>query len=73
MKKTIVTAFALLSIFNFAAKAEGNPENATDTTAVKHLNLSEVKVNASRVNAKMKDLPQKVDCDFEESNRIISS
>ncbi|WP_321282448.1 TonB-dependent receptor domain-containing protein [Marinifilum fragile] len=70
MKKNIVTAFALLSIFNFSLKAEENPENATDTTSVRHLNLSEVKVNASRVNAKMKDLPQKVDVI---SKRVIES
>ncbi|RUT79172.1 TonB-dependent receptor [Ancylomarina longa] len=61
MKKTIVTTFALLSILNFTLKAEENRETVTDSTAVKHLNLSEVQVNASRVNAKMKDLPQKVD------------
>lgn len=59
MKKIIVAVFALSSIFNL--KAEETPKNFNDTTAVKHLNLSEVKVNASRVNAKMKDLPQKVD------------
>ncbi|MGQ1909907.1 TonB-dependent receptor [Marinifilum sp. RC60d5] len=70
MKKTIVTAFALLSIFSFKAKADENPENVNDTTTVKHLNLSEVEVNASRVNAKMKDLPQKVDVI---TKRIIES
>lgn len=61
MKKSIVTAFALITMFNFSLKAEEGPKNSNDTLAVKHLNLSEVKVNASRVNAKMKDLPQKVD------------
>lgn len=61
MKKFVVTAFALLTIFNLSAKTEENPVITPDTTAVKHLKLSEVKVNASRVNAKMKDLPQKVD------------
>ena len=61
MKKTVVTAFALLSIFNFSLRAEENPEILKDTTSVRHLNLAEVKVNASKVNAKMKDLPQKVE------------
>ncbi|MFA8433367.1 MAG: TonB-dependent receptor plug domain-containing protein [Marinifilaceae bacterium] len=59
MKKTIVTAFALLSMLNFTVKADDVP--VIDTTAVRHLNLNEVKVSASRVNAKMKDLPQKVE------------
>lgn len=61
MKKSIVTAFALITMFNFSLKAEEGPKNSNDTLAVRHLNLSEVSVNASRVNAKMKDLPQKVD------------
>lgn len=61
MKRTFLTAFALLSIFNFVAKADEIPNPAKDTTAVKHLNLSEVNISASRVNAKMKDLPQKVE------------
>ncbi|WP_461638652.1 TonB-dependent receptor plug domain-containing protein [Labilibaculum euxinus] len=61
MKRTFLTAFALLSLLNSAVKADEIPNPAKDTTAVKHLNLSEVKINASRVNAKMKDLPQKVE------------
>ncbi len=61
MKRTFLTAFALLSLFNTAVKADEIPNPTKDTTAVRHLNLSEVKINASRVNAKMKDLPQKVE------------
>jgi vitamin B12 transporter len=61
MKRTFLTVFALLSLFNTAVKADEIPNPTKDTTAVKHLNLSEVKINASRVNAKMKDLPQKVE------------
>ena len=61
MKRTFLTAFALLSLLNSAVKADEIPNPAKYTTAVKHLNLSEVKINASRVNAKMKDLPQKVE------------
>lgn len=60
MKRTFLTAFALLSLLA-TGKAEEKPNPVKDTTAVKHLNLSEVKISASRVNAKMKDLPQKVD------------
>lgn len=59
MKRTFLTAFALLSFMNFAAQADDNP--VVDTTAVRHLNLNEVQINASRVNAKMKDLPQKIE------------
>lgn len=70
MKKSIVTAFAMLTMFSFSLKAEEAPKNTKDTLAVKHLNLSEVKVNASRVNAKMRDLPQKVDVI---TKRIIES
>jgi outer membrane cobalamin receptor len=61
MKKTIVAAITLLSVVSFGLRAEENPEILKDTTSVRHLNLSEVKVNASKVNAKMKDLPQKVE------------
>lgn len=61
MKKTFLTAFALLSIFNSAVKADEIPNPTDDTKVVKHLNLSEVKVNASRVNAKVEDLPQKLE------------
>jgi len=59
MKRTFLTAFALLSFMNFASQAKDEP--VVDTTAVRHLNLNEVQINASRVNAKLKDLPQKVD------------
>jgi outer membrane receptor protein involved in Fe transport len=59
MKKTFLTAFALLSFMNFASQADDKP--VVDTTSVRHLNLNEVQINASRVNAKMKDLPQKVE------------
>ncbi|MPQ47967.1 TonB-dependent receptor [Marinifilum sp. N1E240] len=61
MKRTFLTAFALLSLLNTAVKADEIPNPTNDTTAVRHLNLSEVKINASRVSAKMKDLPQKVE------------
>ena len=61
MKRTFLTAFALLSLFNSAVKADEVPNPTDDKKVVKHLNLSEVKINASRVNAKMKDLPQKVE------------
>lgn len=61
MKRTFLTAFALLLLLNTAVKADEIPNPTQDTTAVKHLNLSEVKISASRVNAKMKDLPQKVE------------
>ena len=59
MKRTFVTAFALLSMMSLGAKADEKP--LQDTTAVKHLNLNEIKVSASRVDAKMKDLPQKIE------------
>jgi len=59
MKRTSLTAFALLSLMNFATQADDNP--VVDTTAVRHLNLNEVQINASRVNAKMKDLSQKIE------------
>lgn len=59
MKRTFLTAFALLSFMNFATQANDKP--VIDTTTVKHLNLNEVQVNASRTNAKVKDLPQKID------------
>lgn len=61
MKRTFLTAFALLSLFNAVVKADEVPNSTDDKKVVKHLNLSEVKINASRVNAKMKDLPQKVE------------
>lgn len=61
MKKTFLTAFALLSLLNFAVKADEVPNPTDDKTVVKHLDLSEITINASRVNAKMKDLPQKVE------------
>ncbi|PKQ61815.1 hypothetical protein BZG02_14405 [Labilibaculum filiforme] len=61
MKRTFLTAFALLSLFNSAVKADEIPKSTEDKTVVKHLDLSEVQINASRVNAKMKDLPQKVE------------
>ena len=44
---------------NFATQAKDEP--VVDTTAVRHLNLNEVQISASRVNAKVKDLPQNVD------------
>ncbi|WP_372639804.1 TonB-dependent receptor plug domain-containing protein [Ancylomarina sp.] len=59
MKRTFLTAFALLSFMNFASQADDKP--VVDSTSVRHLNLNEVQINASRVNAKLKDLPQKVD------------
>ena len=61
MKRTFLTAFALLSLFNSAVKADEVPNPTDDRKVVKHLDLSEVTINASRVNAKMKDLPQKVE------------
>lgn len=69
MKRTFLTAFALLSLLA-TGKAEEKPNPVKDTTAVKHLNLSEVKISASRVNAKMKDLPQKVEVI---TSRVIQS
>ena len=59
MKRTFLTAFALLSFMNFASQADDKP--VVDTTTVRHLNLNEVQINASRTNAKVKDLPQKID------------
>ncbi|MFT5750143.1 MAG: vitamin B12 transporter [Ancylomarina sp.] len=59
MKRTFLTAFALLSFMNFASQADDKP--LVDSTSVRHLNLNEVQINASRVKAKVKDLPQKVD------------
>ncbi|RXQ91523.1 TonB-dependent receptor [Ancylomarina salipaludis] len=59
MKRTFLTAFALLSFMNFASQADDKP--VVDSTSVRHLNLNEVQINASRVNAKVKNLPQKVD------------
>lgn len=59
MKKTFLTAFALLSFMNFASQADDKP--FVDTTAIRHLNLDEVQINASRTKSKMKDLPQKVE------------
>lgn len=59
MKRTFLTAFALLSFMNFASQADDKP--VVDTTSVRHLNLNEVQINASRVKAKVKDLPQKVE------------
>jgi TonB-dependent heme/hemoglobin receptor len=70
MKKFVVSALVLCAFSTTSLKAEENPKTANDTLAVKHLNLSEVEVNASRVNAKMKDLPQKVDVI---SKRVIES
>ena len=61
MKRTFLTAFALLSLLNSAVKADEVPNPTDDKGVVKHLNLSEVKINASRVNSKIKDLPQKVE------------
>ena len=68
MKRTFLTAFALLSFMNFAAQADDEP--VVDSTAVRHLNLNEVHINASRVNAKIKDLPQKIDVI---SQRVIAA
>jgi len=59
MKRTFLTAFALLSFMNFASQADDKP--VVDSTSVRHLNLNEVQINASRVKAKVKDLPQNVD------------
>jgi outer membrane receptor protein involved in Fe transport len=61
MKRTFLTAFALLSLFKFAVKADEIPNPTDDKKVVKHLNLEEVEINASRVNAKVKDLPQKIE------------
>ncbi len=61
MKRTFLTAFALLSLLNSAVKADEIPNPTDETKVVKHLDLSEVKINASRVNAKVKDLPQKIE------------
>lgn len=61
MKRTFLTAFALLSLFNAAVKAEEVPNPTDDKKVVKHLNLEEVEINASRVNVKLKDLPQKIE------------
>ncbi|BAX81631.1 TonB-dependent receptor plug domain-containing protein [Labilibaculum antarcticum] len=61
MKRTFLTAFALLSLFNSAVKADVVPNPIDETKVVKHLNLSEVTINASRVNATVKDLPQKIE------------
>ncbi|MCY1634783.1 TonB-dependent receptor plug domain-containing protein [Marinifilum sp. D737] len=61
MKRTFLTAFALLSLFNAAVKADEVPNSTDDKKVVKHLNLEEVEINASRVNAKLKDLPQKIE------------
>lgn len=54
MKRNFLTAFAVLSLCVLSSKAQQN-------NVVKHLDISEVRVNASRVNTKMKDLPQKVE------------
>jgi len=59
MKRSFLTAFALLSFMNFASQADDKP--VVDSTSVRHLNLSEVQINASRTKAKVKDLPQKID------------
>lgn len=61
MKRTFLTAFALLSLFNAVVKADEVPNSTDDKKVVKHLNLEEVEINASRVNAKLKDLPQKIE------------
>jgi TonB-dependent heme/hemoglobin receptor len=61
MKRTFLTAFALLSILATTVKADEKKTNPSDEKVVKHLNLSEVEVSASRVNAKVKDLPQKIE------------
>lgn len=54
MKKTFLTVCAAALLFNLTLSAQQND-------VVKHLNISQVNVNASRVNTKLKDLPQKVE------------